>query len=105
MNHLILRTLAGMTLLAFSAAGMAATMVITASFTPSIDKPENNTFTNTTPQSGYCADAPGECTDNNTFSIDMGGSQLLWQHRDLQLIQNPEWVCISKCPGRGEMLK
>lgn len=99
MNNLILRTLAGMPLLAASAAGMAATMDITASFTPSMDKPENNTFTNMTPQSGYCADYPSECKNNNTFSINMGESQLLWQHRDLQLIQKAEWVCISKCQG------
>lgn len=73
MNHLVLRALAGMALLAASAASMAATMDITASFTPSTDKPENNTFTNTTPQSGYCADYPSECKNNNTFSINMGG--------------------------------
>lgn len=62
MNHLILRTLAGMALLAASAAGMAATMDITASFSPSMDRPENNSFTNTTPQSGFCAAWPAKCT-------------------------------------------
>ncbi|RSB25674.1 hypothetical protein [Enterobacter cloacae] len=68
MNHLVLRALAGMTLLAASAAGMAATMDITASFTPSMDKPENNTFTNNTPQSGYCKTWPNLCT-HGIFSI------------------------------------
>ncbi|MBA4823728.1 hypothetical protein H2241_22665 [Pantoea ananatis] len=62
MINLILRTLAGLVLLAASAAGMAVTMDITASFSPSMDKPENNTFTNTTPQSGFCAIWPSECT-------------------------------------------
>ncbi|MGK0603425.1 hypothetical protein [Yokenella regensburgei] len=71
MNHLILRTLAGMTLLAVSAAGMAATVDITASFSPSMDRPENNAFTNTTPQSGYCSSHPQECK-NGEFSLDMG---------------------------------
>lgn len=61
MNNLILRTLAGMSLLAVSTASMAATINITASFSPSIDKPENNTFTNTTPQSGYCSNWPQFC--------------------------------------------
>ncbi|MHA0273240.1 hypothetical protein [Enterobacter ludwigii] len=62
MNHLVLRALAGIALLALSAAGMAATMDITASFSPSMDKPEKNTFTNTTPQSGFCATWPDYCT-------------------------------------------
>lgn len=58
-----LRILAGMALLAGSAAGMAATMDITASFAPSIERPENNRFTNTTPQSGFCASWPAQCTN------------------------------------------
>ena len=56
--------LAGMVLLAGSMTGMAATMDITASFSPSMDNPENNVFTNTTPQSGYCGIWPEQCTDD-----------------------------------------
>ena len=53
--------LAGMVLLAGSMTGMAATMDITASFSPSMDNPENNTFTNTTAQSGFCQTWPAQC--------------------------------------------
>jgi hypothetical protein len=73
MSHSVLRALAGMALLAVSTAGMAVTIDISASFSPSMDNPENNTFTNTTPQSGYCADYPDQCKESNTFSIGMGG--------------------------------
>lgn len=51
----------------------AATINITASFTPDMKDPSNNTFKNTTPQSGYCASWPGQCSDNKTFSVSMGG--------------------------------
>lgn len=71
MSYSVLRVLAGMVLLAVSAAGMAATVNITASFTPSMDRPENNAFTNITPQSGYCVLHPQECK-NGEFSLDMG---------------------------------
>lgn len=70
MNNLILRTLAGMSLLAVSIASMAATMDITASFAPSMEKPENNSFTNTTPQSGYCSIWPHRCNPGD-FSINL----------------------------------
>lgn len=61
MNNLILRTLAGMSLLAVSSTVMAATMDITESFSPSMDKPENNVFTNTTPQGTMCSKWPSLC--------------------------------------------
>ncbi|TDP13506.1 hypothetical protein DFO52_11327 [Enterobacter sp. AG326] len=64
MSYSVLRALACMALLAVSTAGMAATMDITASFSPSMDRPENNTFTNTTPQSGYCVRRPEYCSGN-----------------------------------------
>lgn len=99
MNHLILRTLAGMALLAASAAGMAATMDITASFTPSMGKPENNTFTNTTPQSGYCVDSPKECTNNNTFSIGMGGITASLATSGFTANSEPRMGVYFKMPG------
>lgn len=61
MSYSVLRALAGMVLLTISTAGMAATMDITASFAPSMERPENNSFTNTTPQSGFCASWPQYC--------------------------------------------
>ncbi|HIF2548653.1 TPA: hypothetical protein ACXZLZ_004221 [Salmonella enterica] len=100
MNHLVFRALAGMALLAASTAGMAATtMDITASFTPSMDKPENNTFTNTTPQSGYCADSPVECTENNTFSIDMGGITASLATSGFTANSEPRMSMYFKMPG------
>lgn len=71
MNNLILRTLAGMSLFAVSTAGMAVTMDITASFAPSMEKPENNAFTNTTPQSGYCDTWPNYCAGQSLHSISL----------------------------------
>jgi len=47
-------------------------MDITAEFSPSVDKPENNTFTNTTPQSGYCLSYSKECAAKGLFSLAMG---------------------------------
>lgn len=73
MKNLTLRLLTGMVLIAGSMTGFAATMDITASFSPSMESPESNTFTNTTPKSGYCASFPVQCALNKTFSIAMGG--------------------------------
>lgn len=57
-----IRLLAGLTLV-WACAAMAATMDISASFAPSMDNPENNAFTNTTPQSGFCATWPSSCSN------------------------------------------
>ncbi|MEW5290354.1 hypothetical protein ABW286_14385 [Erwinia papayae] len=62
MMMLIKRGVAVLLLLVGSLSAMAAEMDITASFTPSMDNPENNAFTNTTPQSGFCATWPASCT-------------------------------------------
>lgn len=51
----------------------AATVNITASFSPSMSDPSNDKFVNTTPQSGYCVNYPSVCGNNQTFSINMGG--------------------------------
>ena len=72
MKSVILRFMMSTLLLAGCASANAATMDITASFSPSMENPENNTFTNTTKQSGYCSADPGECIENNVFSISMG---------------------------------
>lgn len=54
--------------IAASSAG-AVTQEIRALFTPDPSNPQSNKFINKTPVSGYCADYPGECVANNTFSI------------------------------------
>ncbi|AXF77800.1 hypothetical protein AV903_19935 [Erwinia tracheiphila] len=69
---LIKRLLVASLLLMGSLSATAVTMDITASFTPTMDNPENNAFINTTPQSGYCTGnppRPQECLDNGVFSI------------------------------------
>ena len=47
----------------------AANMEIKASFKPDSSQPGKNVFINQTPNSGYCADYPGECAQNNMFSL------------------------------------
>lgn len=47
----------------------AANQEIRAVFQPDPAKPGKNMFTNVTPNSGYCADYPAQCADNNMFSI------------------------------------
>ncbi|VVM67503.1 hypothetical protein [Pseudomonas fluorescens] len=44
---------------------------IRALFQPDPSQPNRNVFLNTTPNSGYCASYPGQCLENNTFSIQL----------------------------------
>lgn len=52
-----------------SATAGAITQEIRAEFRPDSAQPHLNVFKNTTPVSGYCADAPAECLSLNMFSI------------------------------------
>ena len=65
MKHTLIHLLAGCVLAAGSLQAGAATMNITASFTPSVSSPENNTFTNTTPTSGFCSSWPKYCSGSD----------------------------------------
>ncbi|MFU2329844.1 hypothetical protein [Pseudomonas sp. NFX98] len=47
----------------------AVNQEIRALFRPDSANPQRNTFINKTPVSGYCADYPGQCEDNQMFSI------------------------------------
>ena len=98
MKNTLIHLLAGMAMLAGSTAGMAATMDITASFSPSMDNPENNSFMNTTPQSGYCADYPDECK-KNTFSIGMGGITAFLVTSGFTANSEPRMGMYFKIPG------
>ncbi|KAA0985387.1 hypothetical protein [Pseudomonas sp. ANT_J28] len=49
----------------------AANQEIRALFQPDPSQPQKNIFLNKTPNSGYCASYPGECTSNNMFSIQL----------------------------------
>lgn len=72
MNHAFLRIFIVLFMIMFSLPSKAITTPFTASFAPSLDAPENNAFTNTTPQSGYCASYPTECVNFKTFSVSVG---------------------------------
>ena len=98
MKKILIRLLAGSMLAAGSLAAGAATMDITASFTPSVSNPENNTFTNTTPLSGFCADWPTSCTNNNT-SISFAGITLLGNGVLLSDDSNPKNHFYLGLPG------
>ncbi|VVP72637.1 hypothetical protein PS918_01455 [Pseudomonas fluorescens] len=50
-------------------AAQAANQEIRALFQPDPSQPRNNVFINQTPNSGYCANYPGECSKHNMFSI------------------------------------
>ena len=47
----------------------AANREIRALFQPDPSQPDKNVFVNKTPNSGYCASYPGQCAENNMFSI------------------------------------
>jgi len=62
----------GALLISASFYSSATSVDITASFSPSMQNPANNSFTNTTSQSGYCASYPTVCTANGVFSVGIG---------------------------------
>ena len=47
----------------------AANMEIKALFKPDPSQPAKNEFINQTPNSGYCTEYPGDCAQNNMFSL------------------------------------
>ena len=49
----------------------AVNQEIRALFQPDPSQPQKNVFINKTPNSGYCARYPGQCADNNIFSIEL----------------------------------
>ncbi|MFJ2481090.1 hypothetical protein ACIOWE_12510 [Pseudomonas sp. NPDC087598] len=49
----------------------AASREIRALFQPDSSQPNKNVFVNKTPNSGYCATYPAQCSDNNMFSIQL----------------------------------
>lgn len=67
---IVIRWLCGALLLGLSAERTSAEQVeITALFKPDSAQPQRNRFINTTPLSGYCANNPGQCADNEMFSL------------------------------------
>ncbi|WP_433647104.1 hypothetical protein [Kosakonia pseudosacchari] len=74
-------------------------MEITAEFVPSMAHPENNTFTNTTPQSGYCVVNPDECEYAGTVSINMGGITASLVTAGLTANSDPRMGMFFKMPG------
>lgn len=85
MSHSVVRALAGMILLAGNTAGMAATLEIAASFTPSM----GNSFTNTTPQGAICDRWPALCptgvfTISLPFRLDPNADAILVADADVR---------------------
>lgn len=69
MAALMLQLAVGAILLTLSPACFAATVEITAEYQPSMTDPNKNTFTNTTPASGYCTTWPTYCPTGGAVSI------------------------------------
>lgn len=99
MTVLNFRILTSVLLLTGSMATVAATIDITAEFSPSMDNPENNLFKNTTPQSGYCVYLPNQCKENQTFSISLGGLKATLATQGFQANSEPRDSMYFKMPG------
>ncbi|BEM85525.1 hypothetical protein SME41J_48490 (plasmid) [Serratia marcescens] len=76
----------------------AATMAITAKFSPDINNPRNTEFTNTTKQSGYCVSLPEQCADGQ-LSIDMGGITARLSSPGFMANSEPRQGMYFKMPG------
>ncbi|OOG82486.1 hypothetical protein B0E42_22135 [Pseudomonas sp. A25(2017)] len=63
------RSVVSVLLFACAPAANALTQDISALFRPDPSKPNENTFLNTTPISGYCADRPSDCRATGMFSV------------------------------------
>lgn len=71
MKNSALRLVGTAALMAYTLSATAVTVSFTASFSPSIESPENNIFTNTTTQSGFCTLWMSICSDG-LFSVSVG---------------------------------
>lgn len=94
--------LAGLISLA-SVSASAAEVSIFARFSPDPADPYNDTFRNTTPNSGYCSIVPAQCKLRNQFSIAFSGSTnwspIAAEHTDVRqgaMIKVPgDWRSVS----------
>jgi len=75
---------------------LAVTLDVSARFAPDPLNPRANTFTNTTPVSGYCATRPSECAASGTFSIAIPS---------LTLQSSTRIIANHTDPRNGAMLK
>jgi hypothetical protein len=62
-------SIVGLLIGCFQHSAEAEEVFITAMFKPDPSKPQQNTFENTTTPSGYCADYPDRCRDDQMFSL------------------------------------
>jgi hypothetical protein len=76
----------------------AATMDISATFSPDIHSPKNNEFTNTTQLSGYCLSWPSQCP-NGQVSISMGGITATLSSSGFIANSEPRQGMYFKMPG------
>jgi len=93
--QLTLPLLAGIVLLSCSTSATALTNRITASFTPSMASPEQNTFTNTTSVSGFCVRYPNKCVAESMSSMNL----------DLVAILNASGFTANAPPRQGMYFK
>ncbi|WP_028620867.1 hypothetical protein [Pseudomonas sp. Ant30-3] len=61
----------GLLAVLFASPAYAVNQEIRALFRPDPAQPNKNVFVNQTPNSGYCAEYPGECASNGMFSIQL----------------------------------
>ncbi|MBT2053146.1 hypothetical protein [Enterobacter hormaechei] len=85
-----------MMLLIIAPNSKAEILNVTASFTPSLWMPDNNKFTNTTPQSGYCVRYPDECKNGD---VSLGTGLVLKPSRSLTVNDNPRDSLYFKLPS------
>lgn len=81
----------------FISEAYAATMEITAKFSPDVNNPANDTFINTTKQSGYCVLYPAQC--KGTFSISAGGIKATLASSGFTANSEPRKGMYFKFPG------
>lgn len=82
----------------------AANVDVTAEFSPSLERPENNEFINTTPQSGYCVNYSEQCVANKVFSISLGGLTTALISDGIKKIMNQEPLFTLKSQAPSEIL-
>ena len=80
----------------------AATVEITAVFSPDPNNPQVNRFKNTTPNSGVCLSYPHLCTPNGYFSISLPGLQAISQTAILASHANVRNGAMFKVPAEPQ---
>ncbi|MDR6160589.1 hypothetical protein [Pseudomonas fluorescens] len=85
----------GLALALAMSSALAAGQEIRALFRPDPSQPSKNVFINQTPNSGYCASYPDQCTANSMFSIQLpirfNGTRALYQGEVIPIKAPANW--------------